>query len=136
MVMLERGACRGRCPVYRVELYGNGKIQFDGKKFVDSLGIHTGTTSGASVRSLLATINTSDFGTMDTSYVMGSAACGSYMPDLPMSTVSAKIGATMKTVHYDPGCKNAPRSVQTLQKLIDSVAHTSAWTAVTGDSKK
>lgn len=136
VVSLERGACRGRCPVYRVEVYGDGKVQFDGKQYVGSMGTQNGTVPVADVQALLKEIQSSEFSAMDTSYVMGSAGCGQYYTDLPMSILSAKVGAQMKTVHHDPGCQGAPRFLQTLAAKVDSVAHTAQWISGNGDAAK
>ena len=136
VVALERGPCRGRCPVYRVELYGDGNVRFEGKQYVARMGAQRGTTTPAAIQELLRGINASEFTTIDTSFVMGSAACGQYMPDLPMSTLSAKIGTQIKRVQLDPGCKNAPRSLRAFEAQVDSIAQTAKWIAGAGDSAK
>lgn len=136
IVSLERGPCRGRCPVYRVDVYGDGKVRFEGKQYVGSLGAQSGTATVAAVQALLRTIQSSEFRTVDTSFVMDSPACGQYQPDLPWSKLSAKIGAGMKTVHNDPGCRNAPRFLRTLEAQVDSVARTAQWIAGNGDAAK
>ena len=136
VMSLERGPCRGRCPVYRVDVYGDGKVRFDGKQYVGTIGAQNGTAPAAAVQDLLRTIQNSEFSSVDTSFVMGSAACGQYMPDLPMSKLSAKLGTQMKTVHHDPGCRNAPRFLRTLEAQVDSVARTARWIAGNGDAAK
>jgi hypothetical protein len=136
VVSLERGPCRGRCPVYRVDLYGDGKVHFDGKQYVGRLGTQSGTTAASAVQELLRNIRASEFTTVDSAFVMGSAACGQYHPDLPMSKLSAKLGTQMKTVQHDPGCRNAPRFLRTLEAQVDSVARTAQWIAGNGDAAK
>lgn len=136
VMSLERGPCRGRCPVYRVDVYGDGKVRFDGKQYVGSMGSQTGTAPVEAVQALMRTIQSGDFATVDTSFVMGSAGCGQYVADLPMSKISAKVGAQMKTVTNDPGCRNAPRFLRTLEAQIDSVARTAQWIAGKGDAAK
>lgn len=136
VMSLERGPCRGRCPVYRVDVYGDGKVQFDGKQHVGSIGAQSSSAPAVTVQELLRVMQSSEFSSVDTSFVMGSAACGQYMPDLPWSRLSVKLGTGMKTVHHDPGCKNAPRFLRTLEAQIDSVANTARWIAGNGDAAK
>ncbi|MBC8087948.1 MAG: hypothetical protein H7Z40_11840 [Phycisphaerae bacterium] len=136
VMSLERGPCRGRCPVYRVDVYADGKVRFDGKQHVASIGIQSGNTPASSVQELLRAIQSSAFSSVDTSFVMGSAACGQYMPDLPWSRLSAKLSTGMKSVQHDPGCRNAPRYLRKLEAQIDSVARTAQWIAGNGDAGK
>lgn len=135
VMTLERGPCRGTCPVYRVDLYADGKVRFDGKQHVGKTGMQNGTADVAQVGDLLRKFQGEEFSKVDTLFDMGSPACGSYIPDLPYSKVSAKVGTGMKTVHHDPGCRNAPPFLRTLEAQIDSVARTAQWIAGTGDAK-
>jgi len=136
VLSLERGPCRGMCPVYRVEVYGDGRVHFDGKQHVGSLGAQTGVAPTSEVQALLRAIQSSEFSSVDTLFEMGSAGCGQYMADLPTSKLSAKLGMQMKTVHLDPGCQNAPRFLRTLEAQVDSVARTAQWIAGKGDAAK
>ena len=132
---LDRGPCQGRCPVYRVELYGSGRVKFDGKQHVASTGVRDGTATSSGVQSFMRAVAASQFATVDTSFVMGSAACGSYVTDLPMMTLSIKVGSRMKSVQYDIGCRNAPKFLRTLEAQLDTTAGTAAWIAGKGEKK-
>jgi Domain of unknown function (DUF6438) len=136
VISLERGPCRGRCPVYRVDIYGNGDVRFDGKQHVGTLGAQRGSAPVAAVQDLLRAIQNSEFSSVDTSFVMDSPGCGQYMADLPWSRLAARVGTAMKTVHHDPGCQSAPRFLRTLEAQVDSVAGTARWTAINGDAGK
>lgn len=132
---LDRGPCRGTCPVYRVELYGDGRVQFDGKQHVGTIGTRTGNTSVSAVQDFMRSVVASEFATADSAYVMGSAGCGAYATDLPVSVLSIKVGTRMKTVQHDPGCRNAPKFLRTLAAQLDTAARTAPWIAGTGDKK-
>ena len=41
VVVLERGACFGRCPIYKVRIFANGSATYEGINFVDKMGRHT-----------------------------------------------------------------------------------------------
>ena len=133
---LERGPCRGRCPQYRVDVYENGKVLFDGRQNVSSTGAQSGTASVGRVRELMRAIATSGFATVDTAFVYGSANCGTYYTDLPVMTLSAKVGLRMKRVQRDPGCQGAPGFLRTLEAQVDSVAGTSRWISGKGDATR
>lgn len=135
VVSLERGPCHGTCPVYRVDVYGDGKVQFDGKQHVAKMGVHTGTAAVSAVQELLAKFKASAFAKADTAYMMDSPGCGQYATDLPTVRVTAKIDGTMKTVQHDRGCRNAPEYLRTLEAQVDSVARTAQWIAGNGEAK-
>ena len=136
VMSLERGPCRGTCPVYRVDVYGDGRVQFDGQRHVATIGTKTGIASVTAVQELLQKFRNGEFAKADSAYVMDSPGCGSYATDLPVSKLSAKIGAGMKTVEHDPGCRNAPAFLKTLAAQVDSVARTTQWIAGNGDAAK
>lgn len=132
---LERGPCRGSCPVYKVEVFGDGRVRFDGKQHVGTLGVKTGTTTTTAIQDFMRSVSASEFASADTSYVMGSAKCGQYYTDLPMAALSIKVGGRMKTVQHDPGCQGAPKFLGILEFQLDTTARTASWIAGNGDKK-
>lgn len=136
LASVERGPCRGFCPVYRVEVYDDGKVHFEGKQNVASVGAHDGTTSTAEIQKLAQAIGNSAVASADSAYVMDSKGCGPYSTDLPVSVLTVRIGTRLKTIQYDPGCRNAPRYLQTLVAQIDSAAHSTTWVSGKGGKNK
>jgi hypothetical protein len=124
---LERGPCRGFCPTYRVDVYADGRVKFDGTRNVQSTGPQRKTISSQSVQGLARAIESSGFASADTAYMFESPGCGQYHTDLPVSVLSARVGARMKTIRHDPGCQSAPGFLKSLAARIDSVAGTSLW---------
>ncbi|MEW5916750.1 MAG: DUF6438 domain-containing protein [Gemmatimonadota bacterium] len=127
VVALERGACRGNCPEYRVELFESGRVLFTGAKNVAVTGAVTGTVRDGDLRAIKSLLSESGFASLDTAYVYGSTTCGQYYTDLPMVVLWAKVGTIVRKVQYDPGCQGAPAILKTLPARIDSVAGTSTW---------
>jgi hypothetical protein len=127
VVALERGACRGNCPEYRVELFESGRVAFTGAKNVAVTGPATGTARASDIRAIKALLEESGFAALDTAYVYGSSACGQYYTDLPMLSLWARVGTIVRKVQYDPGCQGAPAILKTLPARIDSVAGTTTW---------
>lgn len=117
--------------MYRVSVYGNGRVTFVGKQFVDSMGTRTHLVAPAGVRALIDAIRATPFSTIDTAFTMGSAACGQYIADLPMATLPAKVGGVMRRVQRDPGCQKAPRFLKTLEATVDTVTEAAMWTTYT-----
>lgn len=129
---LERGPCFGRCAEYVVEVYGDGAVHFEGRHNVSAMGAQRATIPVEDVNALLRTFIESPFASADSAYMDGSAGCGHYRTDAPVSVLSARIGSELKTVRRDPGCEDAPKFLGPLESRVDSVARTSAWVAGNG----
>ncbi len=135
VVALERGACRGRCPEYRVELFADGKVLFNGTKNVAVTGAASGIARVNDVGEIMRLISESGFAALDTAFTYGNAACGQYFPDLPMIVLWAKVGSVVRKVQYDPGCQAAPAVLRTIAARVDSVAGTATWIQGKGAAK-
>lgn len=132
---LERGPCRGSCPAYKVEVWADGRVRFDGVRSVATIGMRRGTTTPAAIKQLMKSVAVSEFATADTAYVMDSKGCGSYATDLPVSKLTFRVGTKLKTIEHDPGCRNAPRFLKTLEAQVDTAAKSALWIVGNGEKK-
>lgn len=128
VVTLERGPCFGTCPVYRVSLGGDGKVDFTGARFVARIGADTARVAPEQFRRLVDSLDADGFFALADEYVSNSPGCGRYATDAPTVTVSVRSGERSKTVRHDHGCTGAPRALTGMERLIDSVAGTARWT--------
>ena len=55
-ITLERTACFGTCPVYKVTVKRDGNVTFEGTEFVKETGMHSGKISGQQFQQLAAKI--------------------------------------------------------------------------------
>lgn len=133
---LERGPCFGRCPVYKVELYGDGKIRYEGMRFVADTGKREGSTSAAEVQKYLRAVSATQFASADSSYTMeNKAACGNFSTDMPVAVLTVKLASGIKTVRHDPGCRGAPEYLRTLEAQLDTVTRSATWISGNGEKK-
>lgn len=124
---LERGACRGFCPEYRVEVLADGRVRFTGTRNVAASGAQESRVTREAAGALAESFRASGFASADSVYEMGSAGCGTYYADLPVAVLGAHTGAAFKTVRHDPGCQGAPKYLRALAARVDSVAGTAKW---------
>ena len=134
MISLQRTLCYGECPAYSVTIWGDGKVEFNGREFVNTIGLKTYTISRNSVDSLVREIFAIDFFSFNDSYITQRTL--SHLPDgrvdtvitqvtdLPTQYVTVKIGTQKKTVEDYYG---TPKAIRELENKIDSVAKTSQW---------
>src|SRR5688572_6950095 len=53
-ISMTRGPCFGACPMYTVTVWGDGRVQFVGERFVEETGDHSKTVDAAHVAALFA----------------------------------------------------------------------------------
>jgi hypothetical protein len=129
MVTLERGPCFGTCPVYRVSLDGEGRVDFVGTRFVSREGADTSRVAPDQVGRLVDSLDAAGYFALADQYVPDSPACGRYATDAPTVTTSVQSNGRSKTVRHDHGCAGAPAALAGMERLIDSIAGTARWTA-------
>ncbi|MCU0635126.1 MAG: DUF6438 domain-containing protein [Gemmatimonadaceae bacterium] len=127
VLRVERGPCRGQCPVYAVDVTQAGRVRFDGRRYVADSGRRERSVPAASVRGVLARFEASAFATTDTAITQDHLRCGRYVTDLPWTAVSGMVRQRLHTVRFDRGCSGVPRFLDSLAMAVDSLAQTKAW---------
>jgi hypothetical protein len=119
-ITLERSACYGRCPVYRVEIDGTGKVVYEGRGFVKINGQQQDTVPARDVQALAREIEQSGyFGFRD-----------NFPPDAtdhPTVVTNVRIGTQSKRIEHNLGSRSAPAALETLYRRIDEVAGVKQW---------
>lgn len=117
---LERTACFGFCPMYKLSVYGNGKVVYEGTRFVKVTGTRTTTISQTAVRKLIAEFQKINYFNLQDSYTGGHT-------DAPSAITSLTMGKKQKTVnHYLPS-PDAPTQLTELENKIDAVVNSKQW---------
>jgi hypothetical protein len=123
VISLERGPCFGTCPVYRISLYGDGTIRYDGKDHVRVRGSQTAVIAPDKIKELAEEIERSGFFSLRDSYTEVSVT------DAPSVVVYVAIDGKKKQVKHYLGDFKAPKTLETIETRIDEVAGTGRWTA-------
>lgn len=127
-IEMSRGPCFGACPMYRVIIGGDGRVRFEGDRFVDSTGVHRTTVPAAEVAALFAYANSIGFFALPSDITPANeAVCGGYWTDMPSAEVTIEWAVRAHTVSDYHGCPKAPESLRRLEQRIDAVAGTSRW---------
>jgi hypothetical protein len=120
-ITLERGVCFGTCPDYTVTIHGDGRVVFEGRRFVAKMGRHEGRIDPSDVRSLLAKFRRADFFTLRAEY-------HAQVTDLPTYRVTLAYDGRRKTVSdYGGAMSGMPAVVTELENAIDETANTQQW---------
>ena len=120
-ITLARSECFGPCPMYKVEIHGDGTVKFKGRKYVTALGTSRYKIPVARVRELVAEFYKIDFFALKDEYTQIVLPDGGIemANDLPGATVTIKLGGRKKSVFDYYG---TPQSVRQLEDKIDEVS--------------
>lgn len=121
VIYLERTACYGTCPIYRVEIRGDGRVTYTGERFVAVTGVRTRRISAAAVARLVDQFRAANFYALQDSYRGG-------VTDMPSAITTLRIGRHNKRVEdYAGQMVGMPPAVSDLELAIDRVAGTGEW---------
>jgi Domain of unknown function (DUF6438)/Ankyrin repeats (3 copies)/Ankyrin repeat len=117
-VVLARSACYGPCPVYKVAVFGNGEITWDGAAFVAARGERKSHIEPAKARRLFDRFRTAQVWSLCRSY-------SRLVTDNSSADVTISLRGQKKTVH--DYAESAPPWFRDLQLAIDDAADTHFW---------
>jgi hypothetical protein len=126
-ITFERTPCFGTCPVYRVNVAGDGAIRFEGTRNVDSVGTFSGRLAPASVDALARAFDEAQYFALDSRYAYGEPNCRDYGTDASRVLTSITTPTRSKTVEHDLGCGNVPTRLADLYRKFDEIIGTACW---------
>ena len=129
VITLERGACFGACPVYKLSIFADGKVEFEGKEFVKRKGKARGQITKAALQSLVREFEKINYLKLDNEYVTEGPNCPESWTDNPSATTSLNWRGKKKTIRHYHGCRGARvlEQLTALENKIDQVVNTKRW---------
>jgi Domain of unknown function (DUF6438) len=99
LVSLQRTPCFGQCPVFKIELFGDGKVVYVGQAFSKRVGTYRATASPEFIKAIQQKAADIKYLSFDTKYPKGE----SMITDIPSTISFFKSGLESKTVlnNYD-----------------------------------
>jgi hypothetical protein len=121
VITMERTACHGTCPIYKLSISGDGTVIYEGQDFVQVKGKQTASLSPAQVQGLVTAFEQAEFSTL-TDYTHEDTT------DSPSVITSITINGKTKTVHHYYGDNSAPQELFDLESKIDESTNSKQWT--------
>jgi hypothetical protein len=120
-ITLSRGGCYGRCPIYEVEIHGDGTVSYDGKANVATKGRRTATISHASLKELVDFFRKADYFSLSDRYA-------SMATDYPAYETSISFDEVSKSVlDYVGQSAGMPSTVSDVEAAIDRLSGAYKW---------
>ena len=127
-ITMSRSACFGACPVYYLEIDGDGKVIYRGYKNVDITGDRISLIPVDKIRALVNQFNSLGYFNLKDRYDEAN------ITDQASVQTSIRIDGIFKSVHHYLGTVNSPELVKLrqLENMIDEVANSSQWVGLQG----
>ncbi len=109
IIALERTACYGTCPIYKIEVFSDGSAIYYGERFVDNLGKYTFNVSQETINYILKKAVEIRFFEMEDKYTAD-------ITDLPKTIVFIKKDRQKKKIIDYYG---APKTLKEFESLVD-----------------
>lgn len=121
VITLSRFRCLGYCPEYRIQIYGDGKVEYVGQCAVEVVGHHSSHISRKEVDGLFAQFRQTDYFSLDDRYQVIAF-------DLPRYETSIVFDGQRKSVTDVDGQEvGMPDAVVRLENAMDRAANSKQW---------
>lgn len=129
VITLQRGACEKRCSVYKLAIFADGTLLYDGQSYVRKTGPVAATIPTSEVVRLVADFQAANYFAMKSQYGYdGVADCSSVESDAPVAITSVTAGSQSKSVIHHHRCRGAvPDQLTRLEDELDKAANTRRW---------
>lgn len=109
VIDFRRTPCFGTCPIYRAQVWADGKVTFKGERFTEKVGMYSATIPAEEVSQLLSEAAQINFFAMDTLYVTGAT-------DFPSQVLTLRDKGKTHTVRTEG---EGPKEVELLMQKVD-----------------
>ena len=138
VITLERSQCFGTCPSYKLTVYGDGRVVYEGRKFVKVEGAVNDSVTQEQLKQLLAEFDKADYFSLRDTYFDATDGCPTYWTDNPTANTSLELGGKKKAVRHYYGCQEKetskdssfsvyPKKLYELESKIDEIVNTGRW---------
>lgn len=115
VITIERESCRGFCPAYKMTIYGDGTVDYEGKRNVDNIGQFQKKVSKSKVKELLKAFQEANYMNLENEYDDPSIA------DAVAVFTSIKFTDKADGKEKTKSIKNRVKGPEALTKLQDKI---------------
>lgn len=125
----ERGNCDvGDCPVYRVLIFADGDVIWQGRSRVARPGLLLSHVEPDRIRALMQDFESIDFFRLENIYGFRGSGCRSSQPDRSTVFISLTTGGRSKVLWHHDGCVGeVSAKLTTLENSIDRAVNAVRW---------
>jgi len=128
---LERTPCFGWCPVYRVTVFRDGVVEYEGERFVKTQGRATGHINPSQLAELEQLFHVHHYLHLKDSYEDYG------ITDMPSANSSyVPVGGKLKSINHYFGDDHAPKDLIDVEDGIDRIVQIEQWIGTKDERKR
>ena len=129
LITLQRGACEQRCAVYRLVIFADGSVLYDGRSFVRRTGLIKSGVQPEVLSKLIKDLETGGFFDLEADYGYGDTKrCETVDSDGPTAILSVSSRGRSKTVLHNHRCVGqVSKKLTELEDKVDRAVGTAKW---------
>jgi uncharacterized protein DUF6438 len=137
---LERTLCYGTCPSYRLTIFADGRVEYEGRKFVKVEGNRTKRIPTSAVAELRVELGKVNYFALRDRYASQLDGCPIVWTDNPSAMTSVRRNGIVKTVHHYYGCREMdwgstlgapyPEYLADFEDRVDQIVDSGEWVRV------
>ena len=130
VITLERTVCFGTCPHYKLTIFSDGLVSYEGIRYVKKAGKANGHISRAKLNELVKEFTSIDYFSLADSYTPGDKTCPQDWTDMPSANTSLTWRGRTKAVNHYHGCRGSIvlDQLAKLENKIDEAVNVTRWT--------
>jgi Domain of unknown function (DUF6438) len=128
-ITLERPGCYDNCPMYKVTISADGKVNYEGKGFVKVKGKAQTSLTAAQVKALEKAIAEVKFFSLQNEYISEKDGCKAVFPDASAAIITISSDKQTKSIYHYFGCDGHPDLTQLtiFENTIDQIVNSAQW---------
>lgn len=130
VIVMESGYCERECPIYRVIVFGDGDVIWQGRHNVRVKGLAKGSLTPDQVREILDELRAVDFFHIQNTFGFKGKGCTTEHPGMLEFTTSFSItsGGQSHALEHFSGCSgDAPAKLTALETKLKQIVGVSRW---------
>jgi hypothetical protein len=129
VITMQRGNCEVmECPIYRILIFANGDVIWQGRGRVAKLGVVLSRIERDQIRALIQDFESIDYFHLENIYGFRGSGCRSSAPYMPVVRTSLSMGGLSKTLSHHDGCVGeVSEKLIALENSIDKAVNTARW---------
>ena len=130
-ISLERTECFGTCPVFSLAVFPDGRLIYNGKRFVMRRGVELASLPATTVDQLRRAIEESHFATLDREC----CDCRT-KTDAPWTFVVIADESGHKSIRHYHGCSSVPGSLTALEDAVIGLTGATQWVGTDAERQR
>ena len=129
LITLQRFACEDRCAVYRLVIFADGTVFYEGQHFVRRTGLIKSGIAKEPLAKMISDLDAGGFFQLDNDYgLRNTKQCDSLDSGGPLAILSVSNQGRSKTVVHHHRCTGTVSGrVAALEDLVDRAVGTGKW---------